>query len=205
MTGGRTGGPGQAKRLIAPPWIALVAAAVIVPLVIGLAVGLASRSSRSVAPPEPSPPPESSLPPFVCTSEGMGSGAANPSVAFVVRLSDSARSGYDRLTVQFSKLPTGNIGISTQSGATFTSLANGRQVSLAGRNGILVTIQGADSHTSYHGPTDIVTGHSTLKEVRLLEDSAGVVQLGLGVDGPACYRAVLLTNPDRLLIDVQRA
>jgi hypothetical protein len=29
------------------------------------------------------------------------------------------------------------------------------------------------------------------------------VQLGLGIAGPACYRVMILTNPTRLVIDIQ--
>ena len=42
-------------------------------------------------------------------------------------------------------------------------------------------------------------------EVKRLEDFEGVVQLGLGVNGSGCYRAFFLTNPDRLVIDLQGA
>ena len=76
-------------------------------------------------------------------------------------------------------------------------------VTLAGDNGILVTIRGADLHTSYRGSTDLKTGYATLVEVRQVQDFEGVVQLGLGVSGAACYRAFLLSGPDRLVIDVK--
>ena len=73
----------------------------------------------------------------------------------------------------------------------------------AGKNGILVTVHGADQHTSYTGSTDIKTGYATLVEVRRVQDFEGVVQLGLGISGPACYRAFILTNPAWLVIDLQ--
>jgi hypothetical protein len=68
-----------------------------------------------------------------------------------------------------------------------------------------VTIQGSDSHTNYHGPSQIVTGYSSLQEVRIVEDSGGEVKLALGVGGKPCYRAVLINSPDRLLIDIRSA
>lgn len=79
----------------------------------------------------------------------------------------------------------------------------GDQVTLAGKNGILVVIHGADMHTSYTGPIDLKTGYATLVEVRQVEDFEGVVQLALGVSGAACYRSFLLTNPNRLVVDIQ--
>ena len=162
-----------------------------------------SSSPRALQSFDATPPPESALPPFVCTSEAMGSGSSNRPVAFIVGLTTAARPGYDRLTVWFNQLPGASIGLSTQPSRTFTTLPNRNQVTLAGRNGILLTIEDADSHSSYRGPTQIVTGYSSLQEVRLIEDSGGVVQLALGIGGPACYRAVLLNNPDRLIIDVR--
>jgi dolichol-phosphate mannosyltransferase len=53
------------------------------------------------------------------------------------------------------------------------------------------------------GSTDIKTGYATLVEVRQVEAFEGVVQLGLGVDGAMYYRAFVLTNPTRLVIDIQ--
>jgi hypothetical protein len=79
------------------------------------------------------------------------------------------------------------------------------QMTLKGTNGLLVVIHGSDLHTSYSGSTDILTGYPALAEVRRVEDFEGVVQLGLGINGPACYRAFVLTNPMRLVIDVQSA
>ena len=96
-----------------------------------------------------------------------------------------------------------SIELRPQSGATFTNSPKGDQVTLMGKNGILVILHGADLHTSYSGSTDIKTGYATLVEVQRLEDFEGVVQLGLGVSGAACYRAFVLTNPARLVIDIQ--
>jgi hypothetical protein len=63
----------------------------------------------------------------------------------------------------------------------------------------------ADAHTAYSGSRDLVTGYGTLQEVRVLEDFEGAINIGLGVNGPACYHAYYLANPARLVIDVQVA
>jgi len=47
--------------------------------------------------------------------------------------------------------------------------------------------------------------YATLVEVRSVEDFEGTVQLALGINGSVCYRAFILTNPTRLVIDVQAA
>ena len=74
---------------------------------------------------------------------------------------------------------------------------------LAGRHGILVIIRGADAHTAYSGTRDIKTKFASLAEVRVIEDFEGQVTLGLGLNESACYRASVLTNPVRLVIDTQ--
>jgi hypothetical protein len=77
------------------------------------------------------------------------------------------------------------------------------QVTLKGRNAVLVTMDGVDLHTSYQGSTDIVTGYGALVELRRVQDFEGTVQLALGVNGTGCYRAFFLANPNRLVIDIQ--
>lgn len=120
-------------------------------------------------------------------------------------MATGSHTGYDRLTLEFKNGQPASIELRPQSGTTFTQGASGQQVTLAGTNGILVIIHGADLHTNYSGPTDIKTGYKALVEVRQVEDFEGVVQLALGINGPTCYRAFILTNPDRLVVDIQAA
>ncbi len=101
--------------------------------------------------------------------------------------------------------PSGAVEVRTQGNTNYALSPSGMPVTLKGSRGIELVIHGADLHTSYNGSVDIVTGYATLVEVRRLEDFEGVVQLGLGVDGTGCYRAFWLSNPDRLVIDVQPA
>ncbi len=107
------------------------------------------------------------------------------------------------MTVEFQNGQPVGVDLRPQTGTNFTNSPRGDQVTLAGNNGILVVIHGADLHTSYSGPTDLKTGYTALVEVRQVEDFEGTVQLALGVSGTSCYRAFILTNPDRLVIDVQ--
>ena len=66
---------------------------------------------------------------------------------------------------------------------------SGEQVTLAGQNGLLVTVHGADLHTAFSGSRDILTWGGSLVEIRVIQDFEGVVQFALGVNGPACYTA----------------
>jgi hypothetical protein len=127
-------------------------------------------------------------------------------VAFISGLRPGSHAGYDRLTIDLSNGgPGGSVDLKPQSGTTFTSSPSGMSTTLKGTKGILVIIHGADLHSAYSGSLDIVTGYATLVEVKRVEDFEGVVQLGLGINGTGCYRAFWLSNPDRLVIDVQAA
>ena len=204
-----------------PFWIAGVAAAVIATVVIGVlfvanplnrpvnsggpGVGSSPTPSASLTPspsPSNSATPDTNLPPFVCMSASI-TYAQPPAVAFINALRTGTHSGYDRLTVEFNNGQPASIELRPQSGTNFTQGASGQTVTLAGKNGILVVIHGADLHSNYSGPTDIKTGYASLVEVRQVEDFEGVVQLALGVSGATCYRAFILNNPTRLVIDIQ--
>ena len=212
---------GQAPERRGPYWMAAAAAAVIAVLLVGVLVVSNPLNRRSnagptvtsptaspsaAARPSPTTTPEAQLPAFVCTS---GAAAQHPSsapVAFVSGLRTGTHTGYDRLTIDFSHGgPSGAVELKPQSGTTFTQSPSGMTVTLKGKNGILVVIHGADLHSAYNGSVDIVTGYATLVEVKRTEDFEGVVQLGLGINGAGCYRAFWLSNPDRLVIDVEAA
>ena len=204
-----------------PFWIAGVAAAVLATIVVGVffVTNPLHRPAASRGPvvtaPSPSPsasdapsPSPTSTPPtspqaFTCTSSSLAASSGGPAVALVDALRTGTHSGYDRLTVEFANGAPASIDLRPQSGAHFTLGASGQVVTEAGTNGVLVVIHGADLHTSYSGSTDIKTGYSALAEVRQVEDFEGVVQLGLGISGPACYRASILSNPARVVIDIQ--
>jgi hypothetical protein len=153
--------------------------------------------------PSPSPSASASATPFVCASGAPISSSSAPTVSYIDAVRTGTHSGYDRVTIEFQNGQPSEIDVQPQSGASFTLSPRGQTVTLAGNNGILVTIHGADLHTSYSGSTDITTGYATLVEVRSVQDYEGVVQLALGIKGPVCYRAFTLTSPSRLVIDVQ--
>lgn len=207
-------------------WAAGLPAALIAAIVIGVFVvlnfnrhqtgvlpgGLPSPSPSAVATaprtatPSPVPqqtPPDSSLPAFVCSSASALTGSQSPTVAYVDAIRTGSHTAYDRVTIEFNNGEPVKVELTPQSSAQFTQGASGRPVTLAGNAGILVTIRGADEHTAYNGPTDFKTGYPVLLEAQQVQDFEGVVQWGLGLSKPACYRAFFLTNPVRLVIDIQ--
>jgi hypothetical protein len=209
-------------------WIAAVAAVVIATLLVGVLVvsGPLRRGVTPVAAPQATPSPQvtpsaeqtpspsatpSQQPAYSCLAQSFVFKATTPPtptppVAFISAIRTGTHNGYDRVTVEFANGVPHDVQVSAPfDGTNFTLSPSGRQVTLKGSRGLLVVIHGSDLHTSYSGPTDIITGDPTLAEVRQVEDFEGVVQLGLGVNGTGCYRVTLLTNPDRLVIDVQAA
>ncbi|MFI5270360.1 MAG: hypothetical protein ACHQ7M_23525 [Chloroflexota bacterium] len=114
-----------------------------------------------------------------------------------------AHAGYDRVVVEFKNGQPGSITLRPQAGTTFNQSPSGQAVKLAGRHGLLVIIRGADAHSAYSGVRDLRTAYPSLVETRVIEDFEGQVSLGLGLNQASCYRAVVLANPVRLVIDVQ--
>jgi hypothetical protein len=204
-------------------WIAAVAACVITALIVGILyvnnpfrrpslVGPGPTPSPSASPsaqPSPSPSPTQSLPPFICTANTMPQSLPKGDpIAYVsaVRLGPHQDQGYDRLVIEFGNgFPTEYVELTPRYGTSFNETSGGQTVKLKGSNGILVRIHSADMHTSYSGKTDWVTGYGSLAEVRVLEDFEGYINFGLGINGPACYRAFTLKDPARIVIDVQAA
>jgi hypothetical protein len=205
-----------------PYWIAGVAAALIATVVIGVlvianplhrppsavgpVVGSSPTPSALASPgasPSASATPDASLPPFVCASSTTFTGQQPPLSAYIDAVRTGTHPGYDRLTIELQNGQPQSIQLQPQTNTTFTRDGIGDTVSLAGNDGLLVSMFSANAYTAYSGPTDIMTGYTGLLEVRLVGDYEGYVHFGLGLSKPACYRGFILTNPARLVIDIQ--
>jgi AMIN domain len=129
-----------------------------------------------------------------------------PLSAYVDDVRTGTHTGYDRITITFSNGLPGTVNLTPQNSATFASGGGqGGNVTIAGQAGILVTMNSADEHTAYSGPSDFKTGYAALAEARQIQDFEGYVQWALGLQHSACYRAFTLTNPTRLVIDIQNS
>jgi AMIN domain len=208
----------DAPRRRDPYWLAGVAAVVMAALVVGvLYVANPFRAPRNLAgggptptpsaQPSPAPTPSAtpSAQPFACIDQAFVSAGAGtpPPLDYVSALRTGTHTGYDRLTIEFAQGVPTPIETRYVTGTTYTLSPSGMRTTLKGQNSVLLILHGADMHTSYSGPTDIVTGYSGLAEVKRIEDFEGTVQLAVGINGAACYRAFFLTNPNRLVIDVE--
>ncbi len=204
-----------------PVWVAALAAAVIAVIVVGVLLVAnplnrgplvsggpgQSTPTPSAAPspspiPTPSPSPGVSPAPFICSVSTTTTTQAPPS-AYIDAVRVGTHAGYDRLTIEFKNGQPASIELRPQASTTFVRSPLGDTVKLAGKDGILVTIRGADAHTAYSGSSDFKTGFTGLLEAREVQDFEGVVQWGLGLSATPCYSTVILTNPTRLVIDIQ--
>jgi hypothetical protein len=211
----------EAPERRGPVWIGALAAAVIAVILVGvllignplnrgpLVPGTHGSPTPGVSPapsPEPSPAPSPSPSPtssYLCGTAWTTIQPRPPLSAFVDAVRTGTHAGYDRLTIEFKNGQPGSIELHPQSNTNFTMDGSGAPVKLAGQVGLRVVIHTADAHTSYSGSKDIKTGYAGLLEVRQLGDYEGYVTYGLGLATPGCYKATILTNPVRLVIDIQ--
>jgi len=163
----------------------------------------ASPSASPPATPSPSASPTQASAPFQCGTTYGPITQNGPAVAYVSDVRTGSHPGYDRITITFGNGAPTSVEVKTQTNATFTKDPSGQTVNLRGDSGLLVTIRGADEHTTYSGSTDFKTGYTKLLEAQQVQDFEGVVQWALGLSGNTCYRVYLLTSPDRVVIDAQ--
>lgn len=146
--------------------------------------------------PPPTTPPLATLPGYSCAAQSGGGGQASMTTARV-----GAQNGYDRFVVQFAG-PVPQYEVTLQQSASFA--AGGGPVTLQGTAGLRVVLHDATGAGAYGGPSDLRPGFSQIQEARLLSDSQGVVEWGVGLAYAACFRAWTLGGPSRLVIDVAR-
>jgi hypothetical protein len=144
--------------------------------------------------PAPAAPPVAPLPGYGCSTQSGGSGGQ----AAMTTARVGAQGGYDRFVIQFSGGSVPAFEVRPQDGATFGG------VTLQGSAGLVVTLSNASGGGSYSGFTDFRPGFAEVREAKLLTDSQGTVQWGIGLAHATCFRAWTLGGPSRLVIDIQQ-
>src|SRR5205814_10103600 len=159
----------------------------------------ASGPRISAPPVTPPTPPGTNLPAFACADASGGkTGVANSITARVAE-----QDGYDRFVLQFDSIvPT--YTVKRQAKPVFKLGGSGQTVTLNGTSGILVSVHPAIGATTFTGSTDLVhSDFQVLKEARQTQDFEGYVSWGLGVSRPTCMRVFTLSDPARLVVDLQ--
>ena len=144
---------------------------------------------------------------WTCSSAGASSSkvaTAQPDTLFIQDLGTTTATGHDTVTIAFANgVPDLRNQLVMQDNATFMLSPKGEPVTLQGDHGILITLHGADMHTSFAGSRDSVTGYPAVAEVRVVQDFEGVVQIALGINGARCWAASMSSDPYRLTVEVR--
>ena len=167
----------------------------------GGGTGAANASGPRIAPAPVTPPtpPVTDLPDFACADASGGTtGVANMTTARA-----GQQDTYDRFVLQFDPIVP-SYTVKRQAKPEFPLGASGQTVTLSGAAGVLVSVHSATGATTFTGPTDLIHPEfRILKEARQTQDFEGYVSWGLGLSKPTCMRVFTLTNPARLVVDLQ--
>jgi hypothetical protein len=175
-----------------------------------LAIDVATSASASTtAAPTPLPtlsPSGTDLGTFSCldTSGGADSGLAMQ----LTQVRVAHQSGFDRIVFEFAPQVGGTAHmpaytVSRQASAQFVKDPSGMPVTMRGSAGLRIVFHGASGASSYTGSRDLTPGLPVVQEVEQLGDFEAVLSWGAGLSRASCLRTLELTNPTRLVVDVQ--
>jgi hypothetical protein len=171
-------------------------------------VSTSAGPSPTAAPtPLPTQPSATDLTPFSCLDRSGGSDTGSAMRLTGVRIAHQP-AGYDRIVFEFAPQPGAAAHlpaytVSRQASAKFIKDPSGMDVTLRGSHGLRIVFHGASGVESYTGPRDLTPGLPVVQEVQQLGDFEAVMSWGAGLSQGSCIRTLELTNPTRLVIDVQ--
>ena len=175
-----------------------------------LAIDVATSGSPSTtAAPTPLPtlsPSGTDLGPFSCLDHSGGANVGSAMQLTHVRVAHQA--GFDRIVFEFAPqagatahLPA--YTVSRQASAKFIKDPSGQPVTMRGSAGLRIVFHGASGATSYAESRDQTPNLPVVQEVEQLGDFEAVLSWGAGLTQASCIRTLELTNPTRLVSDVQ--
>jgi hypothetical protein len=164
--------------------------------------------SASAAPtPLPTSPQATDLGPFTCQDAAGGTSTGPAMQLTAVRVAHQS-AGYDRIVFEFAA-PTGAAPhmpvytVSRQASSNFVKDPSGLPVTMQGSSGLRIVFHGASGSDTYNGSRDLTPNLPVVKEVEQLGDFEAVLSWGAGLSRASCIRTLELTNPTRLVVDVQ--
>jgi hypothetical protein len=167
-----------------------------------------SSASPSI---EPSAEPSGDeLPPFACGDSETIVEATYTDIAPLL-LTDvriAGHDGYDRVVFEYEGDLTPELRVTPDDGP-YIQNPSGLPVDVNGDPVYLVNVTGASAHDmdsgeqTYTGPTDFDPGLEQIVQLVESGDFEAVNNWYLGVNGSTCLRLFALTDPGRLVIDVQ--
>ena len=168
--------------------------------------GIIQASPSPTVAPTPLPQPSTTgLGPFTCSdhSGGAGTGLAMQ----LTGVSVAHHPDYDRIVFEFAPQAgaTAHIPaytVSRQASAKFVKDPSGQPVTLRGSAGLRIVFRGASDAASFI--VSVLTPTlPVLHEYEQLGDFEAVLSWGAGLSQTSCIRTLELSNPTRLVIDVQ--
>src|SRR3989454_9487884 len=175
-----------------------------------LVVDVTTSTSASASPaptPLPTIPSATDLTPFSCQDHGGGSDAGP-----AMRLTDVrvAHQGVGHGRIGFEVPPPAGAAaqlpaytVSRQASTKFVKDPSGLEVTMRGSSGLRIVFHGASGADSYTKSRDLTPGLPVVQEVEQLGDFEAVLSWGAGLSRASCIRTLELSNPTRLVIDVQ--
>lgn len=175
-------------------------------LVTALAVGCGAPGNGDVdGQPAPGQPP-------VVTISNWTTGVVNrprPGIAptTLVDVRTGSQQDFDRVVFQFAGNRTPGVHVEYID-RPVRQCGSGNPVTIAGDAWLEIRMEPANAHTEQGQPTiadrERTPGYPNLKELEQTCDFEGQVTWVLGLASPSAYRVLELSNPTRLVVDVQR-
>ena len=196
---GARSGRGVVRPPAAAGWALLVAlAALVAPGCGGSSVTTPWAPAPTRASPFPSASPAASPTTATCGPRQGGSEQR----ASVTDVRAEAHPGHDRLIVEFDRAVPRYSLAPNPDGVHFTGSFSGLPITLRGSHGLHLQISNVDTPGHYPHGSDIVTGSSTLAEVRVIGDFEGSLDVAIGMNRDVCPAVAVLDGPPRLAIDL---
>jgi len=140
----------------------------------------------------------SDLPPFACSTASGGTPGAAASISSI-RVAH--HSGYDRLVIGFATAnDVPQFSVQRQGSSAFTRDASGQSIRLQGSAGLRLVFQNTDIADGV--AADIQPNLPQIREVANTGSFERVVSYGVGLESAACTRSFQLSDPSRLVVDV---
>ena len=175
-------------------------------LVIDVATS-AGPSPTAALTPLPTAPAATDPGPFSCLDHSGGADSGSAMQLTHVRVAHQS-AGYDRIVFEFAPqagatphMPA--YTVSRQASAKFVKDPSGLPVTMRGSAGLRIVFHGASGATSYNESRDLTPNLPVVQEVEQLGDFEAVLSWGAGLSRASCIRTLELSNPSRLVIDVQ--
>ena len=175
-------------------------------LVVDVATSGSASTTAAPTPVPTVPPSGTDLGAFSCVDHSGGTNSGPAMQLTAVRVAHQP--GYDRIVFEFAPQAgaTAHVPaytVSRQASAKFIKDPSGMPVTMRGSSGLRIVFHGASGANSYSGSRYITPNLPVIQEVEQLGDFEAVLSWGAGLSQASCIRTLDLSNPTRLVIDVQ--